>query len=281
MGTSQSSTGPGAIVALIPSWADPLPPAPPTEVPPVVTPDIPPGIDPPVIPTPPPMPASPSPLAPDRRFGGARINIGRFARTGDSTSLRRGVGHYVRHGYGGSANMSRRMGSTSSAARSLRQVLDPTDPDARIDRTLLRSKSTAEIIDAVVEAAKPQDGTLDTESSREAMRHALSDLYAEFPDVDVLDLNEAQRAFVIERFVAHDVYRRFILDVGKHLVEKAPSASAGLARLKQARNYIRQTIAASFRRVRDAGQSLNKASIQSTVSNALADAFAVFEGYLT
>jgi hypothetical protein len=195
--------------------------------------------------------------------------------------MRRGIAHYVHTGYGGVDTMSRRLGPVSTTARSLSRALDPSTTDSGLDRALLQGKSAEEIIDAVVETARPQDGTLDAEASREAIRNALSDLLGEHPDVDLLNLSDAQREFVIEHFAAHDVYRRFALDVGKHLVDNAPNATIGLARLKQARNYIRQTIAASFRLLREAGQSLTTANVRSTVTNALASSLAVFEGYLT
>lgn len=277
MGTSQSSAGPGANVSLVPPWAEPVPdPADPTT--PEGTPEGGPETRPDT--TPPPA-AKPDPTAPDRRFVAARRNLGSFASSGDTARLRRGIGHYVRTGYGGSGNMSRRLGSTSTTARSLSRALDPTNTDSGLDRTLLSGKSADEIMDAVVEAARPNDGTLDAEASREAIRNALSDLLGEFTNADLLDLTDAQREFAIERFASHDVYRRFALDVGKHLVANAPSATLGLARLKQARNYIRQTIAESFRGLREAGQRMTKANVGTTVANALADSLAVFEGYLT
>lgn len=194
--------------------------------------------------------------------------------------MRRGVAHYVRTGYGGSGTMSRRLGSISTTARSLSQALDPTSTDPGLDRALLQGKSADEVVDAVVEAARPQDGTLDAEASREAIRNALSDLLREHPGADLLSLSDTQRELVIERYTAHDVYRRFSLDVGKHLVDTAPDATTGLARLKQARNYIRQTIAESFRRLRETGQSVSTANVRATVAHALADSLAVFEGYL-
>jgi hypothetical protein len=187
----------------------------------------------------------------------------------------------VHTGYGGAGTMSRRLGTVSTTARSLSRALDPSATDSGLDRALLAGKSAEEIIDAVVETARRPDGTLDAEASREAIRDALSDLLGEHSEVDLLNLSDAQREFVIERYAAHDVYRRFALDVGKHLVDKAPNATIGLARLKQARNYIRQTIAESFRLLREAGQSMTTANVRATVTSALAGSLAVFEGYLT
>lgn len=276
MGTSQSSAGPGANVSLVPPWAQPVPdnaePAPPEAVP---------APDPETVPalTAPPI-AGVDPVALDRRFVGTRRNLGVFAKTGDTVRMRRGIAHYVRTGYGGAGTLSRRLGSVSTTARSLSRALDPSTTDSGLDRTLLQGKSAEEIVDAVVEAARPQDGTLDAEASREAIRNALSDLLGQHSDVDLLNLTDSQREFVIERFASHDVYRRFVLDVGKHLIDKAPNATIGLARLKQARNYIRQTIAESFRLLREGGQSLTTANVRTTVANALANSLSVFEGYL-
>lgn len=275
MGTSQSSTGPGANVSLVPPWAEPVPdPTDPAAPEPVPTPQ------PETLPGLPPPPPELNPIAPDRRFVSTRRNLGSFAKTGDAVRMRRGIAHYVRTGYGGAGTMSRRLGSVSTTARSLSRALDPTSTDSGLDRALLRGKSAEEVVDAVVEAARPQDGTLDAEASREAIRNALSDLLRQHADADLLNLSDTQREFVIEHFAGHDVYRRFTLDVGKHLVDNAPNATIGLARLKQARNYIRQTIAESFRRMREAGQSMTTANVRTTVGNALADSLAVFAGYL-
>nr|WP_211841615.1 Qat anti-phage system associated protein QatB [Rudaeicoccus suwonensis] len=149
-----------------------------------------------------------------------------------------------------------------------------------MDRALLQGKSAEEVIDAVVEAARPQDGTQDAEASREAIRNALSELLHEHADIDLLNMSDDQREFVIEHYTAHDVYRRFLLDIGKHVVDNAPNATVGLARLKQARSCIRQTIAESFRRLRETGRSMNTTNVRITVAYTLKDSLTVFEGYL-
>src|SRR5690242_13570114 len=103
MGTSQSSNGPGANVALVPPWAEPAPdpsdPPAPEPAPPHESETLP-GLPPPGI----------DPQAPDRRFLGTRRNLGSFAKTGNAVSMRRGIAHYVRNGYGGAGTMSRRLG---------------------------------------------------------------------------------------------------------------------------------------------------------------------------
>ena len=92
MGTSQSSTGPGAGVSLVPPWAEgSLAPS---------------GAegqsqDGSELDDQQPLPSvEQSDLAPPRRFMSTRRHLGHFAKTGDKHSLQAGVGHYISSGYG-------------------------------------------------------------------------------------------------------------------------------------------------------------------------------------
>lgn len=287
MGTSQSSGGPGPGVPMVPPWTpaapqDPVPPpAPPQEGPPDTPPDdLPPGD---LAPSPPSLPGlQPAPIAPDKRFGGVRTSLGNFARSGDSRDLRRGLGHYVRDGYGGSNTATRRFGGTAQTAGSLGYTLSSTASgaaDAPIDTAALAGRSTEEIATAIIEAVRPVDGTQDAEAERAAMHDAMSELLAQFPEADLLNLSDAEREFVIEKFTAIDVARHFELDVGKHLLERAPTATVAMSRLKQMRAYIAETVAASFRKLKDQGRTLTAGRVARVVQAALRDTFEVFEGY--
>jgi hypothetical protein len=232
-------------------------------------------------------PAAPpaAPIAPDRRWIGATRSLGDYASTGDAGTMRRGFGHYVRSGYGGKHTAARRMGGTAATAGALGGALAglaeglPAAPGSPLDPALLAGRSADEIMNAVVEAVRPVDGTQDAEASRAAIRDALSDLLTRFPDADLLNLTPEQRDLVIERFTAHDVFRRFDLDVGQTIREKAPSTTTALSRLKQAREYVKETVAAAFRKLREAGRSLTAGKISQVVREALRETFEVFEGY--
>lgn len=235
-------------------------------------------------PSPTPAPESP-PVAPARRFNGARRALGSYSQTGDAGSLRRGVGRYVKAGYGGSAGTSRRFGGTARTANRLFSVLggDPSDggrvQGQFLDAEPLRGGSAQQLIDAVIEAVRPVDGTQDAESARAALSESLSELLRQFPDADLLNPTAEQREIAVERFVAFDVYRRFDLDLGKHIRAKAPSATVALTRLKQAKGYIKQTIGAAFRKLRDGGRTMTGGGVARLVRSALTEAFRVFEGY--
>lgn len=269
MGTSASSGGPAGGVPLVPPWAD----TPPEEAPHG---DSPPEQD--------GTPAVPE-TAPPARFQQTRRNLGDFARTADRHSLSQALGSYVRHGYGGAAYTARRMQGTARTAAALGSVLSgftgagaPGQP--RIDRGLVEGRTVDEVMDAVIEAVRPVDGTQDAEASRKSVRDALSELLKRFPDADLLALDEMQRDFVIERFVALDAFLRFDLDVGKVILDKAPSVVAGLARLKDAKNFIVEAISAAFRRLRESGRKLTGGQISRITALALQDTYTVFEGNL-
>jgi hypothetical protein len=108
--------------------------------------------------------------------------------------MRRGVSDYVRKGYGGHGAATRRFEGTARTAGSLYGALSgfatgaPGEFTGAIAKALLEGKSAREIIDAVVDAVRPVDGTQDAEASREAINDALSDLLDRFPDADLLAL---------------------------------------------------------------------------------------------
>ena len=230
-------------------------------------------------------PTPPGATAPAARFSGTRRSLGAFAGSGTKRDLQRSLGHYVRTGYGGAGTALRRFGGTAATAAGLAAALGGAAAGrleasgVRLDPALLVGRSAEEVMDAVVEAVRPIDGTQDAEASRAAIRDALSDLLTRYPEADLLNLGADERGFAVERFAASDVFRRFELDVGKVIVEKAPSALAALSRLKEAREYINEAIAASFRKLTAAGRQLTAGNIGQMVRDALAETLAVFEGY--
>jgi hypothetical protein len=281
MGTSQSSKGPPGGVPMVPPW---VPDATPAETP--TEGNAPGGAAEPASANPAQQPSTTSvpTIAPAGRFTGARRSLGSFARTGDSAEMRRGVGRYVRSGYGGASIASGRFGGTASTAAALHGALSSVASGAPaagspLDPGILAGRSARQVMDAIVQAVRPPDGTQDAEASRAAIRDALSELLTKFEQADLLNLSLEQRDFVIERFVAMDVYRRFVLDLGKTIQEKALSAAAGLARLKEVKDYVKETVAATFRKLREAGRSMSSGRVKEIVRSALRETMQVFEAF--
>jgi hypothetical protein len=224
-------------------------------------------------------------LAPTGRFSAARMNLRSFARNSDRQAMRRGMRYYVSRGYDGSSTATHRMGGTIRNSETLFSAVsgipgNPLQaPGALLDPAMLAGRSADDIMDAVTDAVRPVDGTQDSESSRAAIRDALSDTLEKYPDADLLNLTDQQKEHAVEVFVAADIYGRFNLDLGTHVIENAPSASAGLSRLKEIRDYIRETVAEAFRNLKSKGQSLSKSRVAAVVRDAIHETFEVFEGY--
>jgi hypothetical protein len=221
-------------------------------------------------------------IAPAGRFQPARLNLTDFAGSGSHEGMRRGVGHYVHKGLQGSKNAVRRFGGTTQTAGNLYDALSAlasgeAQSGAALDRTLLTGKSAQDIMTAIIEATRPVDGSQDTEAARDAMQRALGTMLEKFPEANLLDLTEEQRLFAIEQYLALDVFNRACLDLGKTILKGGPSATSTLARMREMREYIRQTIAAQFRKLRAAAGTLSARKVSLLAQNALREAFLVFE----
>lgn len=277
MGTSQSSKGPGGGVPLVPPWVPPPPPKDSDESsPPDTTGEADPAF-------PPATSSASAPTAAAGRFGAARLSLGGFAKSGSGAAMRRGVSDYVRKGYGGHASASRRFEGTARTAGSLYGALSGLATGSSgeftgtLDRAFLQGRSARDVIDAVIDAVRPVDGTQDAEASRAAINDALSDLLERFPQADLLALTEEQRDLVIETYTAEDVFRRLQLDLGKHIHDKAATVADALARLAQIQDYVREVVSAEFKLLRDSGVRLQNGHIATVVRSALAATMEVFE----
>ncbi|PZQ87226.1 MAG: hypothetical protein DI534_15015 [Leifsonia xyli] len=262
MGTSSSSKGPGAGVALVPGWVDPAPAS--ANAPP---------------------PAPPA-VAPPRRFQSARRNLGGFAASGDAGRLRQGLGHYVRTGLGGSASATSRMAGTSRTAGRLYDTLNSLSgggaPPAEVslDPASLAGLSQGEIADRLADAIRPVDGAQDSEAARDALSRSLSELLSEQPDVDLTNLDAAQMESVVESYVGHDLAHRIELDVGAAVFSRAPSIPEGVERMQEMQDYVRQAVAAAFRARRERGERMTAGTAGRLTATVLRDTLEVFESYL-
>ena len=278
MGTSASSLGPSGGVSIIPPWV------PEPEIEPAVAPDENQGpeIDEPVI-----VPPAPPPLAPAGRFRGARTHLGQYARSGSEGGLRRGLGHYVRSGLGGSRNASRRMASTAMKAGALYGVLHAlgsgTAPqvDLGIDPAGLAGRPAREIVDRIAEALSPSDGTLDSEASRTSMSWALCEFMRREPGADLLSLTLEQIELAMELFIGADICSRIELDVGKTILDRAPDPATAVDRFQEMKRYVRQVVAACFRRRLTNSGPLSQREAAQLGERVVQDTFNVFEAFLS
>lgn len=285
MGTSKSSPGSPGGVPMVPPWT-PDPPPPPDGSPdegPDRNPDSQPDLasSPPTSPT---SPSLPGPIAPSGRFGSSRTSLGRFARSGSSSDMRKGIGRCVSKGWGGSKTATRRLSGTARSAGVLYGALSAlaagqsAEAGSPLDPTLLTGRSANDIMRAVVEAVRPVDGTQDAEASRDAIKNAASELLAKNPDADFLALSEEDRLFMVERFLANDIFNHLVLDIGQAIQKNAPTASASSARFREIKNYVRQAVSAAFRKIHKFGETLTARRVSQVSRQCIQEAMDVFAG---
>lgn len=292
MGTSASSRGPGSgpDVPIIPPWVDNPPLVPKPQTPPSQIPF--PGQR---QPTRPQSPASPQPNSPlpvtqpsaspsqPGRWRAVRTSLGKFAGGGGDRGkhLRRGLGHYSRSGMGGSGNAARRMNGSARAAGALHEALtslaagQPLPPDLGIDPLALAGLSSAEIIDVLVDAIRPIDGTQDAEATRDSVSRALSEALSQSNGVTPLTPQQIDQ--VTANTLGLDVAHRIELDVGKAVIDKAPTKGEGLERLQEMKDYVREVVAAAYADERQRNGAVGRAVIERISRDAIEQAFQVFE----
>jgi len=281
MGTSASSGGPGGGVPMIPPWVSPIPAqgdAPDGGMQTQGSPN-------PAAPDGAPQPNAPL-LAPPGRFRATRTSLGRFARTGSQDDMRAGIARYVRTGLGGARRASQRMSTTSKTVGSLYGVLDTLSsgqafaPGHPLETARFVGRSSEEIRDLIIDFIRPVDGTQDAEASRDSMARAFSELLTTDPATDLTALSQDQIDSVTQAYVAHDIWHRMQLDVGKAVMEKAPDYRAAVNRLQEMSDYVREKVGACFRKRADSGTRLTRENAASLTNEVMRDTFGVFEEYL-
>jgi hypothetical protein len=178
------------------------------------------------------------------------------------------------------------MAGTARNAGSLYGALEALSSGAGVPPALafnlssLTGGNQAQVADAIVDALCPVDGAQDTDAARDAMSRAFSDLLDQNPAVDLSALTPPLIEQVVESYIAHDLSHRIELDVGKAVLDKAPTAAEGVVRLDEMKAYVRQEVAARFRARAGTGQPMTRQTAAALSSAVLRDTFDIFESYL-
>jgi hypothetical protein len=173
------------------------------------------------------------------------------------------------------------MGGSARSAGALHDALtslatgQPLPADLGIDPRALAGLAPAEIVDVLVDAIRPIDGTQDAEATRDSASRALSEVLSQNNDVTTLTPEQIDQ--VTASTLGHDVAHRIELDVGKAIIDKAPTKGEGLDRLQEMKDYVREVVAAAYAEERQRNGAVGRAVIERISRDAIEQAFAVFE----
>lgn len=289
MGTSTSSAGPGPGVSLDPPWLDavggggdgsdgdsPIDGNQPSPG------DGPPQGEPPPNDAP---NASPAPqVAPARRFGSARRDVSSFARSGDTRTLGRGIGHYSRTGMGGARQAANRMRASTRAGAGLvsflQQVGAAATPEALqwVQNLLATEPSADAVVDAIVEAVMPAGGSVDEESIRDSMANALSDLMVLSPECDPLHMSADDTWTLMQLYLSQEVCNRLRFDMGQSFESAKLSPALAVQRELEMRQFVRNEVGVQLTELRTTTPNPSQRQLDGLMQEALRLTFQVYEG---
>ena len=218
-------------------------------------------------------------IAPPGRYQQARSALTGFVRSGSSSDLRRGVSSFVKKGMGGSSRAASRMRTSAIAASSLGGFLatarNGSDPsiNAWVDSVKQRGLSAKETALEVVRRLIPTGGSIDEESARHSMDHAIAHLYEMEPNADIFDLTDDQIAKLIAYTVAFEVYNRIQLELGQVFEKLKYSPQLIQNRLGQVLDFIMVVVNRSMEKARAGGV---ERAMREIANSALRDALTVF-----
>jgi hypothetical protein len=302
MGTSNSYGGPGGGTPLIPSWLGgggggmgsgggsppgPQPAAPPPGPQfqpgprPSARPQ--PGAGPPPVPAAPSLPAIPAPGA-GNRFGTARNNYSRFARSGgdDRKSLGRAVSNYVSTASGGSRAAAQRMGASRVAGSGLVRFL--SDAAANGPREALRALSLdnlagrpiEEVFLGLADYVCPDGGTIDEGIARDAFIETIAEL-AENGITNIDGLTSDQMQTIFELYATHAIESRLCNDIGAKSITMPANTSAAVRVQTQLLDFVRRGVSDALTRARSAMQALTPERVLGFVTGIYEQAFAILQ----
>jgi len=277
MGTSTSSSGPRSGVSLSPSWLEELT---------IVTPNV----------------GSEEPgeqdseqsssqmeedeVAPPRRYADAKRELGKFVRTGNISSLSRGIGHYSRTGMGGSRKLTARMRASANAGASLVSFLQGVrDGSASqiaswLQNLLASNPSSEEVADAIVQELAGPGGSIDEESMRDSMSLAISELLMVQPDVELLNMSDADTWTLLQLFLSHEVCNRLAFDIGQFFESARLDPGLAVQRELEMRAYVKNEVGGQLATLRLANPNPTRPQLEALVSEALRMTFEAYEGTL-
>ena len=279
MGTSSSSSGPGPGVPFDPPWLNsvaseigsPLEqisnePSQPEQNPQQIEPAV-----------------HPVDVAPPRRFGNARLHLGKYASSGNKASLKKALGSYSREGMGGASKVASRMRASTSAGAGLfsflQGVRDSSETKVRdwVNQLTSKNLSAYEVADEIIDQVVSSGGSLEEESCRDSMAQAMSDLLTNDPDVDLLNMDNDSIWTVMELFMANEAFNRINLDIGQLFESAKYSPREAVSRMNDMREYLKSEISAQIQELRTETSNPTKAEMNNLLQTAIKITFEVFE----
>ncbi len=222
-------------------------------------------------------------LAPRARFSMARRNLREFAQTGSRESFKKAAGHYSKKGMGGANNVAKRMKPSTNAISGLvsflRDVQSNTIQQLQqwVETLMSQEPSVNEISDAIIERVSNEGGMIDEESIKDSMANAMSELFEQNPDIDLLNLNDDETWSLVENFLAYEASHRIQLDIGQILESAKLTPKEMVERTEEMYDYLRAEISAQIQPYKSSDKHPEIDKLNAIIQQAIESTFLVFE----
>ncbi|KAF0808608.1 hypothetical protein A167_02573 [Alcanivorax sp. S71-1-4] len=165
--------------------------------------------------------------------------------------------------------------AASSLGGFLATARDGNNPtiNAWVNSIKQRGLSAKDTALEVVQRLVPVGGSVDEESARHAMDHAIAHLYEMEPNADIFNLTDDQIANLMAYTVAFDVYNRVQLELGRVFEKLQYTPQVVQNRLGQVLDYIMVVVNRSMEKARVGGV---ERAMREIANAALQDALTVF-----
>lgn len=277
MGTSNRSTGPGSGTPLVPSFLidDPA------EAPATPPPNQPPNQ----------MPAPPRPLSPlpppstvPARFQSARRSYTRFAKTRDTSALRRALSDYVSKGSGGRSGATGRMGSARRTAASfagLVQAVQTGGAAAALHSVGLDhcvGRNAGEVFVEILEVICPDGGRIDEGIAREAFERSIAECIRE--EIAIEDLSLEQWSELLINFLALSIQLRVVADIGQRSLDVPADINQAIAAEAIIKSVIYATVSEQIGNVLERTATIPTDRLREVTDDAYDRAWGAFEDFV-
>lgn len=251
MGTSTSSKGPHSTSPLVPSWADN-------------------------------DGQGPGNNQLEQRFRGFRAALGQVASVGGNTSdLKKTLGHYAKSATGGKSNGARRFSSMIGAGGSLfdtlRSLQSGSDTNS-LNISDLQGQPVDVVIDKIIDSIIQVNG--DSERIRAAMNEALAEALDGFATFDFSNITDDIIVDMMINYLTQCIFEQIILD-SKTALDKADTPEKAEKVESNLLELIKTSVDLNFGN--HLGQNintLNKQDIETIQKNAIQDIWGEWEDYL-
>lgn len=222
-------------------------------------------------------------IAPSRRFGNARRYLGKYANSGDWSSLKKALGSYSKKGMGGASKVASRMRTSMSAGavlfNFLQEARDSADTKVRdwVNQLTSKNLSVYEVINAIIVQIIPTGGSFEEESCKHSIAQAMLDFSTINPDADLLSMDNNSIWTVMELFMANEAFNRICFDIGQIFESAKYSQKEIVFRMQDMLEYLKAKISVQIQKLRSETSNPTKAEMNTLLQSAIKNTFEVFE----